>query len=178
FGLRDYDAANGRWTSKDPLAFGGGSSNLYAYVSSDPINTIDLTGTEEDSAPSPCNPDKPWDMRLRDGLDKLKKVPDWMLRSKPLKWLKNGYNKLTKAEKIRDDIQSIKENLESPDPQDTAKALEDALDYVPQPIEITPIEAVKETIRRGIEAVTTGNVNTNRARGLLTDSGVAAYGGP
>ncbi|WP_409420617.1 RHS repeat-associated core domain-containing protein [Pseudaeromonas sp. ZJS20] len=29
FGFRDYDAETGRWTSKDPIGFGGGDSNLY-----------------------------------------------------------------------------------------------------------------------------------------------------
>ena len=44
FGVRDYDAIVGRWTAKDPLNFGGGDSNLYAYVMNDPINLIDPTG--------------------------------------------------------------------------------------------------------------------------------------
>jgi RHS repeat-associated protein len=45
FGSRDYDPRVGRWTSKDALLFGGGSTNLYAYVTNDPINSVDLTGT-------------------------------------------------------------------------------------------------------------------------------------
>ncbi len=44
FGERDYDARVGRWTSKDPIRFDGGSTNLYAYVLNDPVNAIDLTG--------------------------------------------------------------------------------------------------------------------------------------
>jgi len=38
FGARDYDAHTGRWTSKDPIRFAGGDSNIYGYVFSDPIN--------------------------------------------------------------------------------------------------------------------------------------------
>lgn len=44
FGARDYDATVGRWTTKDPIGFDGGDSNLYVYVANDPINFIDQSG--------------------------------------------------------------------------------------------------------------------------------------
>lgn len=44
FGVRDYNAEIGRWTSKDPIRFNGGDTNLYGYVLSDPINLIDPDG--------------------------------------------------------------------------------------------------------------------------------------
>lgn len=44
FGARDYDARVGRWTAKDPIGFGGGDTDLYAYVAGDPVNYIDPTG--------------------------------------------------------------------------------------------------------------------------------------
>lgn len=44
FGARDYDADAGRWTAKDPIGFEGGSANLYAYVESDPVNSVDPEG--------------------------------------------------------------------------------------------------------------------------------------
>jgi RHS repeat-associated protein len=44
FGARDYDAEIGRWTSKDPIGFAGGDTNLFGYVLDDPINYFDLNG--------------------------------------------------------------------------------------------------------------------------------------
>ncbi len=44
FGARDYEAHTGRWTARDPIAFGGGQTNLYVYVGSDPINFVDPDG--------------------------------------------------------------------------------------------------------------------------------------
>ncbi len=41
---RHYDARIGRWTSKDPIRFDGGDTNLYGYVVSDPVNFIDPSG--------------------------------------------------------------------------------------------------------------------------------------
>jgi uncharacterized protein RhaS with RHS repeats len=34
----------GRWTSKDPIRFAGGDSNLYGYVVNDPVNWLDIDG--------------------------------------------------------------------------------------------------------------------------------------
>lgn len=44
FGVRDYDAAVGRWTAKDPILFRGDSRNLYAYVQGQPIRLVDPSG--------------------------------------------------------------------------------------------------------------------------------------
>lgn len=70
FGARDYDPEVGRWTSKDPILFDGGSPNLYSYVGavgkvpmidanlyvyalSDPINFTDPSGLYPDGWPEP-----------------------------------------------------------------------------------------------------------------------------
>lgn len=44
FGARDYDAAVGRWTAKDPVRFAGAETNLYAYAYNDPNNFVDFNG--------------------------------------------------------------------------------------------------------------------------------------
>ncbi len=43
FGARDYDAREGRWTTKDPIKFDGGR-NFYVYALNNPIMLIDITG--------------------------------------------------------------------------------------------------------------------------------------
>lgn len=50
FGLRDYEPAAGRWTSKDPIGFDGSDPNLYGYVRNDPVNFVDPTGLQEEAA--------------------------------------------------------------------------------------------------------------------------------
>lgn len=44
FGARDYDPRIGQWTARDPMLFGPGDSNLYAYVGGDPVNWLDPHG--------------------------------------------------------------------------------------------------------------------------------------
>lgn len=44
FGARDYDPTIGRWTTKDPLGFDGGDTNMYAYVGGSPMSAIDPEG--------------------------------------------------------------------------------------------------------------------------------------
>jgi RHS repeat-associated protein len=46
FGARDYDAATGRWTAKDPIGFSGGDTNHYGYVLGDPVNSMDSSGRQ------------------------------------------------------------------------------------------------------------------------------------
>jgi len=44
FGARDYDAATGRWTAKDPMGFDGGSPNRYEYSAGQPTGIVDQDG--------------------------------------------------------------------------------------------------------------------------------------
>jgi RHS repeat-associated protein len=46
FGARDYDAETGRWIAKDPILFAGGDTNIYGYVLSDPLTSIDPFGLD------------------------------------------------------------------------------------------------------------------------------------
>jgi RHS repeat-associated protein len=45
FGARDYDPTIGRWTTKDPLRFDGGT-NFYEYAGNDPIDFVDYSGLD------------------------------------------------------------------------------------------------------------------------------------
>jgi len=44
FGLRDYDPASGRWTTRDPALRDGGQANFYAYAGNDPTSAVDPSG--------------------------------------------------------------------------------------------------------------------------------------
>ncbi|QOP42091.1 RHS repeat-associated core domain-containing protein [Sulfurimonas marina] len=44
FGYREYDPQTGKWTTKDPIDFNGGDSNLYGYVLGDTVNLVDPEG--------------------------------------------------------------------------------------------------------------------------------------
>lgn len=44
---RFYSSDIGRWTTKDPIGFNGGDTNLYGYVLNDPVNRIDPLGLQE-----------------------------------------------------------------------------------------------------------------------------------
>ena len=44
FGVRDYDAFTGRWTTKDPIGFLAGDPNMYRYLASSPVSFVDPAG--------------------------------------------------------------------------------------------------------------------------------------
>jgi RHS repeat-associated protein len=48
FGARDYDPALGRFTSRDPLGFAAGTTNLHEYAANDPVNRSDPRGLQDD----------------------------------------------------------------------------------------------------------------------------------
>ena len=45
YGFRYYDAANGRWTNRDPIEERGGQ-NIYSFVYNFPINNLDVLGRD------------------------------------------------------------------------------------------------------------------------------------
>jgi RHS repeat-associated protein len=57
FGARDYDPKIGRWTTKDPILFGGHEVNLYNYAAGDPVNKVDPAGLQAEDCV--CRPPMP-----------------------------------------------------------------------------------------------------------------------
>ncbi len=89
FGARDYDASTGRWTSKDPIGFGGGAANVYVYCVDEPINFEDWTGLQD----SPCN----WLEQLAKGNDIIGNVIGFLeyaqyTNRKGVGWILGNFN--------------------------------------------------------------------------------------
>jgi RHS repeat-associated protein len=57
---RYYDTGNGRFLSRDPLGFGGGDLNLYAYVRGNPVTGIDPLGLDGTANSTPEVNMEPW----------------------------------------------------------------------------------------------------------------------
>lgn len=53
FGARAYDPSIGRWTTKDPIGFDGGDTNLYAYVGGNPMSYVDPSGLDREIIRTP-----------------------------------------------------------------------------------------------------------------------------
>jgi RHS repeat-associated protein len=152
FGARDYDASVGRWTSKDPILFRGGQSNLYAYVGNDPINWRDGTGLEEEQA---CKPDL-W-KKILDKAASLGKKQIKEELPKPAKDTWNRFDKIKgwfdKAEKALEDYLTVQDALNEPtDPEQAAGLLKIGIDKLKKalPIDLIGLDAAKETLDRGM----------------------------
>ncbi len=61
FGARDYEAAAGRWSAKDPLGLTAGA-NLASYCFEDPQNCRDASGRSGETLPLPIPGWIPWDV--------------------------------------------------------------------------------------------------------------------
>lgn len=68
FGARSYDPRVGRWLQRDPILFDSGTTNLYTYAKSDPINLVDNLGLACE------NP-------LEKVLDSLHRLYDWLQKN-------------------------------------------------------------------------------------------------
>lgn len=86
FGIRDYDAETGRWISKDPGGFSGGS-NLYAYAENDSVNLIDPLGdnpgdTQEFDMQKYWEPQRTPGFREKRADNEAAKAREWLQRKR------------------------------------------------------------------------------------------------
>jgi RHS repeat-associated protein len=103
FGARDYDAETGRWLSKDPIGFKGGSTNLYTYAGNDPINAIDPYGLRVKDKTGGRIPAEVRYSPLFNDLDRLKDVEFTVLIDNGLKGYRGLYDPRTLTIRINED---------------------------------------------------------------------------
>ena len=76
FGARDYDPVVGRWTSKDPIGFEGGSTSLYVYIKNNPLKYKDSAGLKSDCKCPTTIPTAPKGVSIKDNINEAKKHYD------------------------------------------------------------------------------------------------------
>jgi RHS repeat-associated protein len=105
FGQRDYDAEAGRWIAKDTVRFAGVETNLYEYVSSDPVNWIDSTGISKTKGIT--KGDDPYLDRIREAVKDSKKLDEILKEAddnfRDGKWTKDRRNKIRTWVKLAKD---------------------------------------------------------------------------
>jgi RHS repeat-associated protein len=143
FGARDYDAEVGRWTSKDPILFAGGETDLYAYVGNDPINRLDPSGlgdVPEDYDGQPCYVTadhffrRQWNKWADKARDWGKKAWDAVAPKNPYtKALKDGMDEVEKADKAMNSALDVRDALNDPDPASGFDILKALASWMPGP---------------------------------------------
>ena len=131
FGVRDYDAETGRWTTKDPILFDGAHTNLYEYALSDPVNAIDPSGLQDLPLPPqgpkkfPCVPNVPGQGKPRNEYKETLKIS-----KEGEKGTKNLYKILEYLLKTCKAFSG--ENSDSPQPPKSPKPTEEPLKPCPE----------------------------------------------
>ena len=147
FGLRDYEPASGRWTSRDPILFDGGQTNLYAYVDNDPVNFVDPNGTG-----------------IKDWIGRKVFGPKWWDRYKKIK---------DTVDTIDKNARRLDQTLDGS--ESGAKELDCLLDLIGDSKLLkwtVPTEIYRKALQQGIENIREGNRNWNdRAWNVETDGG-------
>ena len=84
---RWYDATTGHWLSPDPIGFEGSYSNLYQYVSNNPLLYIDYSGLElvapwhPEASWSPLDTYNAWKEAIHDAYNQVNEVAQQVLES-------------------------------------------------------------------------------------------------
>ena len=156
-GLRDYEPASGRWTSRDPILFNGGQTNLYAYVDDDPVNFVDPSGTG---------------------------LMDWAAEKIGKRISEKWYNRYKRLKDLTDKIDKnarrvVRWRDESAMDQSGAPELDCMLALIGDYKLLNwvfPVDVARKTLQEGVKNV---NMDVDRRNRIpITDRQVAEYGGP
>ena len=177
FGLRDYEPASGRWTSRDPLLHTGGM-NLYAYATSDPIGRRDPSGMDEGGGGGFMGfVNSVAEFFTGDTGSTAVDVVSSIDSDSPIVEgagkLGEGMDALETIQDVAETVVELKEASEEPtDPEQAAGYLKCGLKWIKKilPIDLVGTEAASEVLDKGMEHARDqrdfGTINRGAARQL------------
>jgi RHS repeat-associated protein len=177
FGMRDYEPASGRWTSRDPLLHTGGM-NLYAYATSDPVGRRDPSGMDEGGGGGFMGfVNSVAEFFTSDTGSTAVEVVSSIDSDSPIVEgagkLGEGMEALETIQDVAETVVELKEASEEPtDPEQAAGYLKCGLKWIKKilPIDLVGTEAASEVLDKGMEHARDqrdfGTINRGAARQL------------
>jgi RHS repeat-associated protein len=157
FGLRDYEPASGRWTTRDPILQAGGL-NVFAYAGSDPVGGRDLSGLADVRGFFSGLADKVaaffTDDTTKQAVEFVSEIDSEGPIVKGAGKLKYGLDKLETIQEVADSALEVKEALDEPtDPEQAAGLLKCGLKWIKKvlPVDLVGTDVAAEVLDRGME---------------------------